>query len=247
MKKILLPIEAQKIINRYSELQIADKKIITPYFMNKKNKKGRRVSVGKGLPSEIEREVIKLAKKYNLNLYTSSAEKIKEFMIKNEIGIDCSGLAAWILNELVKEKVSKPIWKSLSFKMLSPMAQVKRHLRPIENVSVKVLTDMNNSIVVKRLLDIRVGDIIRVLNGHHILIVTIVEYDEKSNLSQFSFINSTMHLSEYYGIRKGLVQVTHKDKYLVDQKWIGDSWIFDSVKNFKEDSRIMRLKVLCSD
>lgn len=245
---VKIPSSAEKVIDHYTHLNINGKKVIAPYFMNEKKKKGRRVSVGKGRPEELEKETLRLARKYKFDLQSATPNDIRDFMIEHELGIDCSGFVVWVLNALVKEKLRKSIWNVLSYQTLSLPARLKRLLRPVENISVRVLTNDSNSIRIDDLKDIRVGDMIRIFNGHHILLITEIIYDTKGNPKEFTYLNSTMYKDNYYGVRKGHVKIKHIHKYLVEQEWIdgenGINWIYDEVKDFKDDSRIVRLKAL---
>ena len=243
-----LPASAQRIVARYTNLPIGNKTIVTPYFMNEKGKKGNRVFIGKGTSQEIKQTTEKLASQNKFDVYAASEEQIRSFMINQELGIDCSGFIAWTLNELTKEKFNKPIWKVLEFSMLPLAGQLKRYLRPVENISVKVLTHASNSDTIKDLRQIRVGDMLRALNGHHILLISEIEYDKQHTPIRFKYVNSTEYKNKKYGIREGLVEIKDINKYLVEQKWIdeeqGVNWIYNAVKNFENDSRIVRLKAL---
>jgi hypothetical protein len=247
MKKSL-PLSTQKIIDHYANLSLGGKKVITPYFMNEKSKKGRRVSVGKGTPEEIEKETTRFAKKYGFNLQEATAESIRTFMIQHELGIDCSGFVTWVVNELVKEKVHQPIWKTLSYRMLSPLAQIKRLLRPVENTSVRVLTHQANSISIPQMIDIHIGDMIRIFNGHHILLITEITYDKKNNPIVLKYVNSTMTGQKLYGILTGTIQITKPEGSIIEQKWMrhayGSDWNYKAAKDYCNDTRIVRLKVL---
>lgn len=243
-----LPASAQKIVIQYTNLRIGNKTLVTPYFMNENGKKDRRVFIGKGTSQEIKQATEKLALQNKFDVYQASEEQIKNFMIAYELGIDCSGFIAWTLNEITKERLHKPIWEVLQFSMLPLTGQFKRYLRPVENISVKVLTHPLNSHTIKDLRQIQAGDMIRVLNGHHILLISEIEYDKEHTPIRFKYINSTEYKNKKYGIREGIVEIKDINKYLIEQKWIdeeqGVNWIYNAVKNFKNDSRIVRLKAL---
>jgi hypothetical protein len=239
---------ANSVIHRFSHLNLGGKEVVTPYFMNERGKKGRRVYVGKGHPAEIESLTKSLAEKYDFNLDKASSEEIRDFMISHEVGIDCSGFVVWVLNEIAQEKSGVPIWKLIDLRMPSILGKFKGILRPVENISVRVLTHPDNSAHILNLNDIQPGDYIRTLGGHHILLISEVYYEDNIP-KEFTYINSTMYKDKYYGIRKGRVLITNPDKYLIHQDWIDDgengiNWVFDAVKNHEEDSKIMRLKAL---
>lgn len=251
MKRVSLPSSAQSIIKQYATLSIGGHKIVTPYFMNEKGKKGRRVSVGKGTPEEIEKETRRAAKKYHFNLQQSSVKKVREFMIAHEIGVDCSGFVTWVINEIVKEKLHKPVWRVLSYRMLSRPAQVKRLLRPVENISVRVLTHSANSLVIPRVKDIRVGDMIRIFNGHHILLVSEVSYRNDGMPVSLKYVNSTMNAVALYGIITGEIAIIKPEGTIIEQKWMphiyGGDWNYKAAKDYPIDTKVVRLRVLADE
>jgi hypothetical protein len=245
---VTLPESAQKIVSSYQQCTLAGKTFPVPYFMNEKGKKGLRVSVGKGTAQEIITETIRLAKKYGFDLSSATPSTIRSFMIAKEIGIDCSGFVAWILDVLVQKKLHKRLWQVLDFSMLPLRAQLKRHIRPIENISVRVLTNEKNSRTIPNLTMIKVGDMVRMFNGHHILLISEVTYNNQDKAVSFRYVNSTEYKDRKYGIHEGSVRITKPTKYLVDQKWDSGkekhNFIFETIKKYYEDSRVVRLKAL---
>lgn len=245
---IQLPPAAEQIIDAYLHLKLGNQTVRTPYFMNEKGKRGTRAQVGKGTAQEIENAVRRVAQQHGFSLDHAQPEEIRQFMIQHEIGIDCSGFAAWILNELVKDRHYKPLWQCIDFGMHPVKAHIIKRLRAIENISVRTLTDPANSIPITDLKKARVGDMIRTRNGHHILLIREIGYTQAQQPSYFRYINSTEYDGTRYGIRGGVINIINPNGTLLDQQWIDDesatNWIYESTKEFPEDTRIMRLKAL---
>lgn len=257
-----LPSSAQHVIKHYFNLQINNKKIPSPYYTNEKNtgrhkrnypvpsdidrfkKKNtkRRALVGKGSPGEIEKIVRECGKKYNFALDKASKRDIRDFMEIHGIGIDCSGFVVWILNEVFKEKYQKPIWSFIDMETNSLIRKALFKLRPIENISVRVLTKNSNS--VRKISDVQVGDLVITRNGEHVLLITKVAYDKNNRPIYFEYVNSTWWYGKENGVRKGSVEIINPGGYLMEQNWKEDfdkntNWTFEGVKN---NSKIVRLK-----
>src|SRR5579864_8152406 len=93
-----------QLADEYIHFQIARKTIPVPYSISKEGEKraiGELSSAGvtdrfanyggKGTPGQIKELVIKAAKKEKFDLKKATAGQIITFMIKEGIGVDCSG------------------------------------------------------------------------------------------------------------------------------------------------------------
>jgi hypothetical protein len=238
---------ALAVVEQYTKLAIGGKYVIVPYFMNNPGRKGRRVRVGKGTPQELERETVRLAKRYMFDLAAATPEEIRSFMIAHRLGIDCSGLVAWISHELAIHRTGRPLWRSMQFTGHPLRAGIRKRLRPIENISAKLLTDDRNAITVRDLKEVRPGDIIRSLNGNHVLLITEICYDKRDNPLSLRYVNSTEYDGVKYGLRYGVIAIIDPTTHILEQEWIdgenGINWIFEAANNFPDDTRIVRLKV----
>ncbi len=177
----------------------------------------------------------------------ASIEEIRDFMIRNKLGIDCSGLVAWTAHALVRRHTNRSLWRSIKYKGHPLRAAVIRHMRPVENLSARLLTDEINANVVRDLHSVKPGDIIRTLNGGHVLIITEVHHKQGAP-SRFRYANSTQYDGTEYGVRYGAIDITKPQGHILDQTWVdgenGVNWIFKAANNFPDDTRIVRLKVL---
>lgn len=92
-------------------LDLGGKKVPTPY---RRNEFGNYQKIGpefqgKSSPEVLIKTTEKLAIEQKFDLNKASVEEIREFMRKNKLGIDCSGFAYRLLDELVKEVKGKPL------------------------------------------------------------------------------------------------------------------------------------------
>lgn len=235
------------VVDHYVHLRLGDKEVVTPYFMNEPGRKGRRVSVGKGTAEELERETVRLAKKHGFNLDTASPDKIREFMIDHKLGVDCSGFVAWVTHALTRQHTGKPLWQHISYKGHPLRVFAIKRLRPVENIAARLLTDEADANTIQHIADVRPGDIIRSLNGNHVLLVTEVGH-VRGVPAHLTYVNSTEYGGVKYGVRYGRINITKPDGHILEQVWKdgenGVNWVFNAANNFPDDTRIVRLKAL---
>lgn len=212
-KKDVLPFSAQSLIDRYFHLKIQDKIIATPYFINAHTKLRKRSLIGKGTPIEIEKETLKQAKKDHFSLTNASSKEIKAFMIYKGIGVDCSGLVTWILNELTKDKRNKKIYEVIDFKQSNLLKKIKIKYRPVENINVRLLRKNSRR---KSLRRVQPGDCIVTENNSHVLIVTEVGYTKTNKPLYFKYVNSKIG----NGVKEDTVVINDIGSPLEKQKWI---------------------------
>jgi hypothetical protein len=239
---------ALTVVERYANLRLGGKRIVAPYFMNTPGRKGRSARVGKGTADALERETVRLAAKYKFDLDRAMADDIRQFMIKHKLGIDCSGLVAWASHALVMKHTSSPLWHHIKYRGSLPRILVARWLRPVENLSARLLTDDLNAIVLHDLNQVKPGDLIRSLNGNHVLLITEAGFDKRGRLRYLRYVNSTEYDGVKYGIRYGRITVKKPQGHILEQDWIdgenGVNWIFNAANNFPDDTRVVRLKAL---
>lgn len=244
MKKNTLPQATLNFIDGYFQLPIMGKKIRCPYFKYKKKILRRRlknrVFTGKGLPSEIAMATESLAKKQKKPLKNWTAEKIRDFMKKNGLGIDCSGFISWILNSWYqKEHKGKHIWRKINISLLS-LKGMRYLLRPVENLDVKTIIRSKNCQPIKKVVQIKPGDLIH-LGENHLLIITHVSKDSKNRVKSISYC----HSSDFYdGVHRGKIEIKNFKAGLAKQRWIekskGQNWSFNEYLSSKK-SGVVRL------
>ncbi len=137
-----LKLEISKYIGiPYWKNTLKDGKIIKEGFMG-----------GKGNAKDIALKTVELANQENLKLLNLSEREIYNFQKKNKIGIDCSGLVCQLLifyGSLINKKVDlNPRKTSANMLTSNPLA--------------KQITDYSQ---------IKIGDLVRQKNGHHVLFI----------------------------------------------------------------------------
>jgi len=195
-----LPEASQKIIDSYLKMSISDKVIICPYFTNlQKARGGLRVFLGKATAQEIINEVKFVAQKEQVDLTKISEKELYQFMVKHNLGIDCSGFAVHVLKAFYEEKkkihpvkcrsaaislkaklfnrvdILKKI-KVVSF-FKNPFRYLISKMRPVENINVKILADNKNSFLIKDFSKILPGDMLIRKNLRHVYLIAKIEKD----------------------------------------------------------------------
>jgi len=138
----------QTTINHYLNLKIADKTVTCPYFNNRHNqiRGALAVLIGKGSPKDIEEEVQIISLKERMDLNNLPAEKIKEFLVENNLGVDCSGFVYHILDALTQDAKHKKLKQIIHFPLAkSVVRKMIAKLRPAENCGVTTLAHESNS------------------------------------------------------------------------------------------------------
>ncbi len=247
MKEI--PEEVKNLINHYFNLKVNSKVVRVPYHINVKHIRAElRSLVGKGAPEEIEEEVVIFAKLRNFNLEKATKEEIREFMQKQGIGIDCSGLVAHILNIWLKAEKKGSLSSNLTFPKMALAKRLIIAIRPIENISADLLTNKQNTLPIE-FKEVQPGDLIRLKGlkkGHHIAIITQVKKDN-DNLEEITYVHSSRYYGKENGIRTGKIKIKNNNKPLEKQEWLekdenGVCWTLKEYLKEKEDNGLRRPK-----
>ena len=198
-----LPKECFDLYQRY---------IDTPYYINKsKNKFLRSINLGKANPDDID----KFIKDNNNNKLLKGRYRYK-FLEERKVGIDCSGFVTNILDIVAEKKRNTHIWNLVVKKSKNPIKILYSHrVRPvISKMNVDTMTNEHNSIGIKKIKDIKPGDLIRMNGGQHVAIISIVHYN-KSIVSKIVYWQST----ENVGVCESEIIVKNQNKDLKDQEW----------------------------
>lgn len=217
------------IIEQYKNFKVENAVCSVPYFNNKHtgNRASFRVESGKGSPKDIYEEIEQKAIRDKFDMKSFSSDSLKKFLVDNDIGIDCSGYAYYILNEESLSLGKGTLDRHLSFPFAKGIwGKIKSKFRPIENAGVQTFAHDKNSKVIS-IKDVQVGDIITMVGGpdngerDHILIIYQIEYQ--------NFLPTVIHYThavawptdgEYgHGIHEGKIEITGLEKNLVEQSW----------------------------
>lgn len=156
---------SENLLYRYTHLPLGGRKIRAPYWMDKIKKKIWGPYGGKGSPEELVEAANKIAKEKGINLSKLKMSQISLFLKKNRIGLDCSGLAFKLLDALDKEKGGNGLADDIA----------GARGRFLVRASVAMLTNNEVSAPVKKIVDLRVGDMIRLSGGRHLAVVTQIK------------------------------------------------------------------------
>lgn len=250
--------KTREVIDQYLSLPFGAKPSC-PYFINKRRniRSQLRVLKGKGSPREIAEEATIDALHMRLDPASLSTDKAKEFLVKQSLGIDCSGLAYHILDAYAREKKNKSLRSFVKSNRKGFIGLLLARLRPAENMGVATFANDRNSFSLPA-SKAEPGDFIVFLGTekeplhNHMMIITGVEKTEGD--TRMSYVHSYSWPSEGlygHGVREGnilvhgigdtddLLQGTWKEKGEVG----AGNYTFESARNAKELS-IRRLKNL---
>ena len=215
-----LPEICQQLIRAYARLDFGHgRTVAAPYYKN--NPKQRRfttpVEGGKGTPNEIILETKIRAREQGINFDPLIPALIREFMMREGIGIDCSGFAARVMDCLVRATTGQSFTQAIK-----PMGygwrKIVYHFRPFQNTNVLTLTSPVNSNPAA-LPTLQPGDLIRTRGGNHVLLVTDVVRDTGGCIQDFRYAHSSGQFGEESGVRTGEVTITNPQEDLAHQEW----------------------------
>ena len=237
---LTLPDMAQKMVKRYQTLSIQGVTVPCPYHINCGLHAKDRALVGKGRPEEIEHAAEHYLQRYQMDAH-DDAERLTAYLLACGIGVDCSGFAAWVLDAVTQEQLHKPIWRCLTF----PTAKRKliSAVRPLESISANLLTGKRNTHTITDLRRIRPSDMLRLIHGGHVVVVSTVGLNNRGEAFYFEYVQSTTSYGGMRGIDEGVVVLTQPEGALVDQHW-SDPLIYKDVVASADDTRVVRLSCL---
>ncbi len=190
-------IQFKEVINHYLGL---------PYWRNKL-KDGKVIQEGilggKGNCRQIATETIKLAQNQNVDITKLTNQEFYNFQKKNHIGVDCSGLAYNLLDEYSQILTEKSIYEKVVG--IDSKLGARR-------ISANILTSPINSIPVDSYDDIKTGDLIRMDNGKHVVLVV------EKNDNIITYVHSS-EKTKIRGVHYGTIEITNPKKTLDYQKW----------------------------
>lgn len=250
------------LADEYIHFEVAGKIINVPYSISKEGEKraiGELSSAGvtdrfanyggKGTPKQIRELVLKAAKKEHFDLKKATLDEIIQFMIKQGIGVDCSGFVYYILDQYLKKEKKRSL-DTLILRYPGILGKIERLVlqkNRVRRSSAATLTNQLNTVKIEQVKDIRPGDMIRLTHadwkGKHIII--IVALDEK-----FITYAMTSQYTKIQGARFGKILIKDKNKGLEAQEWLEET---KKGKNYGKDAfdpkrgdSVRRLRVLSS-
>lgn len=184
---------------------ICNTRIHCPYWSNKlrgglvilrgfQNGKGDAARIQK----ELEKKVIERNENENSILTTDVIYRIAR---RNRIGIDCSGFVYRALENLVQE-----IRSDTGFTLSSVYSG------GVNRTNAAALTDMQFVKPIDTVCDVREGDMIRMMGGKHVAIVTGVAS------SEISYTHSSQK-SQIFGVHEAIIEIQDNTRDLGFGNW----------------------------
>lgn len=257
MNTKILSDRALSTIEQYERFTIAKATCSIPYFNNKvtRSRASLRTLAGKGSPKDIHEEIMGILLKSRVDQSIITDESLKKILTDNNIGIDCSGFAYYILNAESESQNKGPLDKHIHFVNCHGLfGKMRCALRPVENCDVSTLAHDKNSKVIP-INELQPGDIITMQGGpenaerDHILVIYQIEYQ--------NFVPTKLHYAHAVayptdgiygtGIKKGIIHIVDVTKGIMDQVWSEnektgeENIIFVRAKNSNTELRRIRL------
>lgn len=245
------------IIDQYLHFRVGSAICSIPYFNNKTKRAHAtlRTNIGKGNPRDISDEIHDLLVKTHIPQDKLTDESLKRLLVDQNIGIDCSGFAYYILDAESIDTSRGPLSKRISFiNCKNIIDKVRCSFRPVENCDVATLANDKNSVLVA-IENIVPGDIITMLgtgrdgqlpiDRDHILVIHQVEYLD--NIPKKIYYSHAIAYPEdgIYGngIRQGIIEISDHNKLITEAVWTEDgrqgelNSIFTRAKKSKTEIR----------
>lgn len=236
------------LVRRLAQDGDKDRVIICPYYRNALHQRrfGSVAETGKGTPEEIIHETFAKAAMMRISLSEFNADQIRAFMIREGIGIDCSGFVVRVLDPWITHRSGRSISSVLSAVSAKLWKRILYRFRPFHNIDVRMLTDLRNCRTVAW-QDMKPGDLIRTRGGKHVLLVSAIERNSNHELTSFIYVHSSQAFGSESGVREGTVVITHPHALLEQQEWQevwdGSRPTQEGWNEERERNGIFRLKV----
>jgi len=187
-----IPESGQRVIDSYLKMVIGGKPIICPYYTNlKKQRAALRVFLGKAPAQEIINETNFISLKEDVDLNKLSEQRLYQFLVEHNLGIDCSGLATYVIQAVYQENKKINILKSIKIISVfkNPWRWLVAWLRPIENISVRVLANDKNSFLINDFQKIKPGDMLIRTDLRHVYLITKIK-KENNQIKKFVYVHA---------------------------------------------------------
>ncbi|MBI5452661.1 hypothetical protein HY945_04310 [Candidatus Gottesmanbacteria bacterium] len=203
-----ISIKIHNFIREYSEMNIDGIVISCPYWMNRL-KEGKVVlrgfANGKGEASEIREEIIRRLQKLPPELrFPLTPSNLQKFARRERIGIDCSGFAYRILNQLVYLK-----YKNIHINTLEEIFS-----GGINKTNVRTLTGLDYCVKVDEILDFQLGDMVRLWGGKHVAVIL------DATGSKVVYVHSSHLSTQTQGVHLAEIKIVDSSKSLAQQEWL---------------------------
>jgi hypothetical protein len=223
----------EKLLYQFTHLPLGQKTIRCPYWKNKIERKIFGPYGGKGTPLQITDATYLVAKRDKIDLGKLSKSEIIKFMKAKKIGIDCSGFIYQMLDALDKENEGKGInQKAIGVNGFG-----------ITKTNADCLTNKNNSFAIETISEIRIGDLIRLKQGNHVVI--IIQIKKKNNkIEDLTYAHSSPK-TRISGVHTGKIKILDQknpiNKQLLLERLNDGSVFVDKYLNYHQGDGVRRL------
>jgi hypothetical protein len=220
---------AIEVIDAYQHLKIGAAEASVPYFNNKTTRARMtfRVYIGKGSPQDVHEELQTVMIKHHIAKDAATSDMLKKMLVDENIGIDCSAYAYYILDAESRYRGLGHINRRLKFiRSNGPIGKMRAYLRPAENCDVRTLLNEMNSRPIA-LTDAKPGDFISMTDGpegperDHILVITSAQKTE-ADMMKIDYTHAVAYPEDgrfNTGIKFGAIEVASPDKPITEQAW----------------------------
>lgn len=193
----------EQFLDQFFNFEVAGKKVTLPYWRNDLGKGISGPCGGKGTPSQIHEAVLQAAASARRDVAQMSGEQIYALMRENRIGLDCSGFAYQILDFLDQQHGGDGI---------ADKVQGVRG-RGVGRTNADALTNEVNTVPVPDLTQARVGDLIRLAGGGHVVVITQVD----KKLITYAHISQK---TQAEGPHLSRIEIVEPEAGLEGQRWL---------------------------
>lgn len=199
----------EKLLYKFTHLKIGEKEICCPYWIDLYRNLITGPYGGKGTPAEIIKATSEAAEEQGENLFKMTKRQIRYLMKKNRIGIDCSGFVYQLLDVLDKEGRGDGIENNV----------YGVRGRGITKTNAYCLTNNRNTVPIRSVRGVQVGDLIRLHRGRHVVVVIRIGKDKKDNVRELVYAHSCPW-TKVTGVHMGKIIVKGEDKAVGAQYWL---------------------------
>lgn len=200
-----------------------------PYRVNLPFQPDRR-KYGKFNPYKLARDTKQIALEQRVNLENLSAKEIRQFMIKNQLGVDCSGFAYQMLNFLLNK--------------LKLGNMIKNGFPKPSSTNVRILASNKFTVPIKKVSDTMAGDLVTFNRGAAKLAHVLLILDHSGQ--EITYAHSTGAAKDS-GVQMGKIKITNPQQSLKYQQWNDDLKNGKTLADYFDETQgdgIKRLKAL---
>jgi len=175
---------------------------------------------GKGSINDIRVESEKLFKLYDLDPSEMTEFERYKFLRSKRVGIDCSGMVYQIFDIASRELLNKPL-KELINRKKGIIGEIDKKLLGFKRerrVASRHLTSDLNSVSITNLLDLQIGDMIKMSTSDPKIGHVAIIYEVDRTCDKITYAHSSFHTKKV-GPHLGIINVLDWNKLLEDQEW----------------------------